>query len=93
MLRESDHSMSLMEESEDGTNSLLTYCPIESEGKKGAIELSSQLTGFEQSRSIWLFGLLTICASALLGIAAVMTARPPIQPATSRPQPTPPQIQ
>ncbi|MCP4464368.1 MAG: HAMP domain-containing histidine kinase [Planctomycetaceae bacterium] len=74
MLRESDHSMSLMEESEDGTNSLLTYCPIESEGKKGAIELSSQLTGFEQSRSIWLFGLLTICASALLGIAAVMTA-------------------
>lgn len=74
MIRSSQGSLSMTDQDEDGTNSLLTYCPFESEGKKGAVEISSPLKGFDQSSRIWSFNLWAVFASAFLGIAAIMTA-------------------
>jgi signal transduction histidine kinase len=58
-----------------GQHSLVTYCPFQSDGRHGAVEITSPLDPvFEQSRRTWQFALWTIAATGLLGIAAALTA-------------------
>ncbi len=68
-------ALSLTTQNPEGVESLVTYCPFQSEGRKGAVEISSPLNPvYANTRRTWLMALVTIGASGLLGIAAVMTA-------------------
>ncbi len=60
---------------DDGKRHLLTYCPMQLDGRRGGIEVTSSLEEIEQqSRRAWINGLLSIGAMGLLSIGVVMIA-------------------
>lgn len=73
-IRQSNEPLSFEFMDEEGHKSMATYFRVEREGQEGALEFSSSLDEvMDESTGFWLFGFLTICASALLGIATLMT--------------------
>lgn len=73
IIRQSKEPLSFELVDEEGQKHMATYYPLDTAGQEGALEFSSSFDGAMDQSGIWLFGLLTICASALLGIATLMT--------------------
>ncbi len=58
----------------EGKRALYTYYPLESKGRRGAIEVTSSLEPVDaQAKQTWLTGLLSIGVMALFSIGVVMT--------------------